>query len=689
MKYRIAVDTGGTFTDVVVADEKGFLTVGKSLTTLDRYYDGFKLALDNAATSLNITGDSLIDNCEVLIYGTTRSTNAIVEKKVAKTALLVTEGFPDTLTYRHGGKQGVFNIAVELPDPYIPRRLTFEIPERINAEGGVELELDEESAEKIINNFKNMNIEAVAVSFLWSIANPVHEKKIGELLSKLAPEIPFTLSHKLNPIIREFPRTSSAAIDASLKPIMQQHLKDLENDLRNSGYKGEILISVCTGGVMHVQDVIDKPIYTVKSGPAMAPVASIAYSSADNLGNDIIVVDTGGTTFDVSLIREGQIKYSRDTWLLGQWIGHLLGLSSVDIRSVGAGGGSIAWIDSGGLLRVGPQSSGANPGPACYNQGGVEPTVTDAAVILGYIDPEFFLGSRMKLNKDAAKKAIETISQPLSLSLEETADAIITLAGENMIRSIHEITVQDGVNPAESLLVAGGGAAGLNIVPIAKALGCKKILIPRTAGALSACGGQYSNVVAEFSGSYYSHTEDFDYDGVDKTLNDIKKRLNEFKSYLKSKNINKFDEEFFLSSRYLNQQWDMEISLPINEIKNEEQLGILTKTFHDTHFQRYAVKEEESIIECIDWKGRLSAILDKPTIPKIPLKNQSIEKSRESNAYFNETGKVTTPIYTGEKLLPGMIISGPAIIEEPTTTVVIYPNSKAEITETRNYLIHV
>ena len=689
MKYRIAVDTGGTFTDVVVADEKGFLTVGKSLTTLDRYYNGFKAALDNAASSLNTSGEHLIDNCEVLIYGTTRSTNAIVENKVAKTALLVTEGFPDILTYRHGGKQGVFDLAVELPDPYIPRRLTFEVPERINAEGEIELELNTNKTEEIINDLKKMDIEAVAVSLLWSISNPVHEVKVGELLKKLTPDLPFTLSHKLNPIIREFPRTSSTAMDASLKPLMQQHLRDLEEDLRGSNYKGEILISVCSGGVMHVQDVIEKPIYTVKSGPAMAPVASIAYSSADNLGDDIIVVDTGGTTFDVSLIREGQIKYSRDTWLLGEWTGHLLGLSSVDIRSVGAGGGSIAWIDSGGLLRVGPQSSGANPGPACYNQGGAEPTVTDAAVMLGYIDPEHFLGSRMKLNQEAAKKAIEKIAKPLSLSLEETADAIITLAGENMIKSIHEITVQDGVNPAECILVAGGGAAGLNIVPIAKSLGCKKILIPRTAGALSACGGQYSNVVAEFSGSYYSHTEDFDYEGVDKTLNDIKSRLTEFKNYLQSKNINEFDEEYFLSSRYLNQQWDMEIPLPVNEIKNEHQLQIVSKAFHDTHFQRYAVKEEDSIIECIDWKGRLSAILEKPTIPKISVSDKKIEKNRESEAYFNATGKVTTPVYLGERLLPGMVIKGPAIIEEPTTTVVIYPNSKAEITETRNYLIHV
>ncbi len=689
MKFRIAVDTGGTFTDVVVADEKGNLTVGKSLTTLDRYYNGFKAALDNAATALGQTGDYLLNNCEVLIYGTTRSTNAIVEKKAAKTALLVTKGFPDILTYRHGGKQGVFDLAVELPDPYVPRRLTFEIPERINAEGGIELDLDEQKTKEIINDLNTMNIEAIAVSLLWSIANPQHELKVAELLEKFSPNIPYTLSHRLNPIIREFPRTSSAAIDASLKPLMQQHLRDLESDLRNSNYTGEILISVCTGGVMHVQDVIEKPIYTVKSGPAMAPVASIAYSSADSLGKDIIVVDTGGTTFDVSLIREGQIKYSRDTWLLGEWTGHLLGLSSVDIRSVGAGGGSIAWIDSGGLLRVGPQSSGANPGPACYSQGGKEPTVTDAAVVLGYIDPNFFLGSRMKLDKKAAIESIKTISEELSLSVEETADAIITLAGENMIRSIHEITVQDGVNPAESILVAGGGAAGLNVVPIAKALGCKKILIPRTAGALSACGGQYSNVIAEFSGSYYSHTEDFDYEGVNKTLDDIKKRLNDFKNYLESKNIDKFEEEFFLSSRYLNQQWDMEISLPVNEIKNEKDVQIISKAFHDTHFQRYAVKEDDSIIECMDWKGRLSAILDKPTIPKVTATTKKAKESRISEAYFNETGKTSTPIYLGQELLPGMEIIGPAIIEEPTTTVVIYPDTKAEITETRNYLVHV
>ena len=255
---------------------------------------------------------------------------------------------------------------MEFPEPYIPRRLTEEIRERVNSEGGIETPLDINQASEVIESLKQKNVEAIAVSFLWSIMNPEHELQVGKLIEKILPGIPYTLSHQLNPIIREFPRTSSTAIDASLKPLMQKHFIELEEELRNAGYEGEVLIGTSSGGIKHVNDVIEKPIFTVKSGPAMAPLAGIAYAAAENLGNDVIIVDTGGTTFDVSLIRAGEIKYTRDTWLNGEWIGHNLGLSSVDIRSVGAGGGSIAWIDSGGLLRVGPDSAGADPGPACY-----------------------------------------------------------------------------------------------------------------------------------------------------------------------------------------------------------------------------------------------------------------------------------------------------------------------------------
>jgi N-methylhydantoinase A len=688
MSYRIAVDTGGTFTDVVVADADGRLTVGKALTTPERTYEGFFGALTNAAEIIDVPVASLLAETEVLIYGTTRSTNSIVESTTAKTALLVTEGFPDTLLYRQGGKREPLNLAMEFPPPYVPRRLTFEIPERINAEGGIETALDEAAARAVVEGLPAMNIEAVAVSLLWSIVNPRHEIRIGELLNEIMPDIPYTLSHQLNPIIREYPRTSSSAIDASLKPLMQRHLKEFQSDLRDANYQGEILVSACSGGVMHVGDVVEKPIYTVKSGPAMAPLAGIAYAEAEGEGNDVIIVDTGGTTFDVSMVRAGQIKFTRETWLLGEWIGHNLGLSSVDVRSVGAGGGSIAWIDSGGLLRVGPNSAGAMPGPACYGRGGTEATVTDAAVVLGYIDPNYFLGGRMALDVAAARKAIVAIADQSEMSAEQAAFAIITIAGEQMIKAIQEITVQDGVNPAESILVAGGGAAGLNILPIAKALGCAKVLVPRTAGALSACGGQYSNIVAEFSASQYAHSGNFDFAGVGRALGGIAEQIEAFSEELRGRSINKFESEFFVEARYINQQWEMEFAMPMAAIENAADVETLVQRFHDVHFRRYAIKEEGGAIECINWKGRLTAILDKPTMPAEATSGHKVlTAKRVSKTYFGGDEALDAPVYVGTDLGPGAKLTGPAIIEEPTTTIVVYPGATARVTERHNYLL--
>ena len=688
MSYRIAVDTGGTFTDVVVADADGRLTVGKALTTPERTYEGFFGALSNAAEIIDVPVASLLAETEVLIYGTTRSTNSIVESTTAKTALIVTEGFPDTLLYRQGGKREPLNLAMEFPPPYVPRRLTFEIPERINAEGGIETALDEAAARAVVAGLPAMNIEAVAVSLLWSIVNPRHEIRVGELLNEIAPGIPYTLSHQLNPIIREYPRTSSSAIDASLKPLMQSHLKEFQSDLRDASYQGEILVSACSGGVMHVGDVVEKPIYTVKSGPAMAPLAGIAYAEAEGEGNDVIIVDTGGTTFDVSMVRAGQIKFTRETWLLGEWIGHNLGLSSVDVRSVGAGGGSIAWIDSGGLLRVGPNSAGAMPGPACYGRGGTEATVTDAAVVLGYIDPNYFLGGRMALDVAAARKAIVAIADQSEMSAEQAAFAIITIAGEQMIKAIQEITVQDGVNPAESILVAGGGAAGLNILPIAKALGCAKVLVPRTAGALSACGGQYSNIVAEFSASQYAHSGNFDFAGVGRALGGIAEQIETFSEELRGRGINKFESEFFVEARYINQQWEMEFAMPLETVKSAADVEILVQAFHDVHFRRYAIKEEGGAIECVNWKGRLTAILDKPNLPEETAgESKALVAKRVSKTYFGGDDALDAPVYIGTDLNPGAEIAGPAIIEEPTTTIVVYPGATARVTVRRNYML--
>lgn len=501
--YRISVDVGGAFTDVIVADGAGRLTLGKALTTPARGFDGFMAGLANAADQLESTAQAVLARADVLIYGTTRATNAIVEGKTAKTALIVTQGFPDVLLYRQGGKERPFHLHFDYPRTYVPRKYTFEAPERINAEGGVERELDETAVRKILDTCGRFKIEAIAVCLLWSVANDTHERRIAALIEEMLPHTPYTLSSLLNPIVREYPRASSAAIDASLKPLMQAHLSSLRDDLTGAGFVGELLVSTSSGGVMHIQDAIERPIYMTKSGPAMAPLAGIAYSRAEGGGEDVIVVDTGGTTFDVSLVRGGMVKYTRDTWLLGRYIGYNLGVSTVDVTSIGSGGGSIAWVDPGGLLRVGPESAGSVPGPACYALGGARPTVTDAAVALGYIDPDHFLGGRMKLNVAAARAAVAQVGDPLGLGVDDAALGILRIAGEQMIKAIEEITVNDGINPRESLIVAGGGAAGLNVLPIADALGCRRVLLPATAGGLSACGAQYSDIVATHSTSAF------------------------------------------------------------------------------------------------------------------------------------------------------------------------------------------
>ena len=270
--------------------------------------------------------------------------------------------------------------------------MTFEIPERVNAEGGIEQELDTDYTKKLVKELIQSGVEAIAVCFLWSVANPQHELKVEEIIRSVNADLPITLSHRLNPIVREYRRASSAAIDASLKPLMQDYLLTLQSDLAKAGYQNDVLVSTSYGGVMHLTDIVEKPIFLVKSGPAMAPIAGKAYVSAENLDDNIIVCDAGGTTFDVSLVRDGTIEFSRDTWLGPRWMGDNLGMASVAVHSIGAGGGSIAWVDSGGLLRVGPQSAGSEPGPACYGLGGTNPTVTDAAVICWVISiPLIFL----------------------------------------------------------------------------------------------------------------------------------------------------------------------------------------------------------------------------------------------------------------------------------------------------------
>jgi N-methylhydantoinase A len=690
MAFRIAIDTGGTFTDLVLTDDHGNTFLGKAPTTYERIFHGINGALAVVAEQLKTNPSEVLRQTDLLIYGTTHATNAIIEGKTAKTAFIVTEGFPEILLLREGGKLDPFDLAIPYPRPYVPRRLTFEVHERIDSEGQIETPLDLRQAHSVIGQLRKHNVKAVAVCFLWSPLNPSHEEAMGRLLKEELPGIPVTLSHQLNPIIREYRRASSAVIDASLKPLMQEHLRGMDADLKGAGFRGELLVATSFGGVMHLTDVVEKPIYLVKSGPSMAPVAGRAYAEAEGGRRDLIVCDTGGTSFDVSLVRDGTIKFTRETWLGGKFTGHLTGLSSVDVESIGAGGGSIGWIDSGGLLRVGPQSAGSEPGPACYARGGKEATVTDAAVVLGYIDPAYFLGGRMKLDVEAAKTAVESFSRKLNINLEIAASSIMEVANELMVGAIKDITINQGIDPREGLIVAGGGAAGLNIIPIAKELGCKQVLVPKTAGALSACGGQFSNVVTEFSISKLAHTGDFPYQEVNRTLESIGASLDAFAARLREKGLSDFETEYFVEARYPYQVWELDVALAKGNFDGPDDVKRMMDGFHEEHARVFTVNEPEQQLECIYWRGRLTAMLKSPPQNKRSVVERGEASARATcDAYFAGVGKVKTDRFLGSDLQPGQVIKGPAIIDEPTTTVVVYPGSSATVTPLSNYLLSI
>ncbi|MEQ9043299.1 MAG: hydantoinase/oxoprolinase family protein [Sneathiellaceae bacterium] len=688
MRTRISVDTGGTFTDVVVSDETGRQWIGKALTTPERIFDGMRAAIDVVAEELGTDTGSLLGATDLLIYGTTRATNAVVTGNTAKTALLTTRGFRDVLVLREGGKFDPHDYSQDYPDPYIPRRYTFEIDERIGAGGEVVTPLSEAGARETLAEIRARGFGAVAVCLIWATANAAHEERLGELIGELLPGIPFTLSHRLIPIVREYRRASATAIDASLKPLMQRHLTQMEADLRAAGYAGETLIGTSMGGCQHVAELVERPIHSLKSGPAMAPVAGRAYRIIEGQPADVIVCDTGGTTFDVGLVRDGELVHTRDTWIGRRWIGHMVAMSTVDVRSIGAGGGSIAWIDAGGLLRVGPQSAGSVPGPACYGNGGEAPTVTDAAVVLGFVDPDYFNGGRMALDVPAAHRAIGRLAEALGTSADEAAAAVMTIANELMIKAIHEITVSEGLNPRESVLVAGGGAAGLNIVAIARELGCDTVILPKMASALSACGMQFSDIVFEQTQSCVTLSGSFDSAGVNAALDRIGEELERFRRELKGAQDSESRIELSVEARYQGQVWELSTPLPVQRFQGPEDVAKLVEAFHAVHDRVYAVRDSGSQVECVNWKGQIAIRLAEPPQPNAaPPAALRPEPGGHREIYFAGAGRAAVPIYRGGDLAPGAELAGPAIIEEPTTTIVVDPGATARVSAAGNYIL--
>ena len=684
--HRISVDVGGTFTDAILVAPGGDRFIGKALTTPERAFKGVSSAIANAGQQIGLDLGDLLAQTSLIIYGTTRATNAIVTRNVAKTAFLTTEGFPDILVMKEGGKTFAHDFSADFPEPYIPRRHTFEVRERMTPEGVAEVPFDEARARAVVATLKDRAFGAVAVCFLWSITNPDHELAMARLLDELMPGVPYTLSHRLNPVLREYRRASAAAIDASLKPLMQAHLRELDNDLRECGFSRQLLVSTSIGGCMTIDEVEQRPIHMAKSGPSMAPIAARGFARLEYGEENALVCDTGGTTFDVGLVRGGELAYTHDSWIGGRWIGHILGTSSVDIRSLGAGGGSIVWIDEGGMVRVGPQSAGAVPGPACYGRGGREPTVSDAACILGYLNPANFLGGRMALDEEAARNAFRKIADAVGKTTEETAYEVLMLASEIMIDAIRDVTVGEGYDPNEGVLVAGGGAAGINIMLIARELGTRDLVLPKEASALSATGMQFADILREEAATFFTSSENFDHSGVTRVLSDLAERLREFSLRLGTSCDRVV--QLYAEARYANQVWELEVALPGAKAETDEDLARFVEAFHQGHERVFGMRDPHSAVEFVSWKGRLRTKIGvDPGGANAREDNATDPVQSTRDCFFGQAQPTATPIFDGRSLRNGQHLVGPCIVEEPTTTLVVYPGMKATVSGHGNYLL--
>jgi N-methylhydantoinase A len=674
---RLAADTGGTFTDLAV-EEGESVRLYKSSTTPREPADGILDAIGLAARDADQPVERFLAASEVFIHGTTRAINAILTGTTARTALLSTHGHPDVLLLREGGRTEPFNWSYGYPDPYIPRALTFEIPERVGSHGEVVQPLDEAAAVEVLRLLAEARVESVAVCLLWSIANPLHELALGELLERHLPGVPYTLSHALNPTLREYRRASSTAIDASLKPLMTSYLDNLEGRLRRAGFGGRLLMVTSSGGVVDAADMGAAPIHSINSGPAMAPIAGRHYAALDGLSENAVVADTGGTSYDVTLVRRGRIPVTRETWLGLEYEGHITGFPAVDVRSVGAGGGSIAWIDAGGLLHVGPQSAGADPGPVCYGKGGSEPTVTDACVVLGYIDPDYFLGGEMELDAPASERAIaERVAHPLGLAVSEAAAAIMAVATERMVQAIEEITVNQGVDPRSAVLVGGGGAAGLNAVAIARRLGSRRVVIPQAGAVLSARGALMSDLRSEYAAALFTGSDRFDHERAEAVLGELRARCMEFAE--RNESGADAEIEFIAEARYRHQVWQLDVRLRDGRLGSPEDVAGLIEDFHAIHDEVYAVRDERAVIEVVNLRASVNCPLRGGVRDTVTLE-QGHSSSGMRSVYFSGIGTVNAAILRLEAMAPGAQFAGPAIVESSFTTIVLNPGASAERT---------
>ena len=685
---KCCTDVGGTFTDCLVLDDQGEVHAFKSPTTPEDPTLGLTNALSKAARSFSMDLPRFMSNVHLLIaHGTTLSTNALLTGRIAKVGLLATKGFRDTIEIRRGYKNirtSRFNVFVPPYKPLVPRDLRFPVEERTLYTGEILKPLKEEDIYPAIQKFKKEKVEAVAICFLHSYINPAHEKRALEICRQELNGVYVTASHEVLPVYREYERFSTTVVSAAVGPITAHYLKALENRLREIGFKGTLYMVQGGGLVQSVEESARRAVSLIGSGPAAAPAGAIRLGQCIG-SNNLFSVDMGGTSYDVCLIRNGEIPTTDYNWVGDERVA----MKMVDVPAVGAGGGSIAWIDSLGLLRVGPQSAGADPGPACYGKGGTRPTVTDADLILGYVPADYFLGGEISLKTDLAEKAIRSIAEPLGIDLPTAAMTIFITVNSLMADKMMEISTKRGYDARDFALVVGGGAGPVHGAYLADRLEIPTIIIPRYAATYSAFGMLNMEVGRDFARSLISRKSLMDLARVNSLFAEMEL---EARQLLGEIGIAPQETVFrrSMEMRYLGQFHEVEVTeVPLGKIGPKELEGI-TEAFHRRHKALFTFdmtqREVEFLNVCLKATMRQEP-LKLAEIPQGSGKPDQALKRHRPVLWSLAKGFEETPAYDGTRLKCGDRIAGPAIIEEPATTVVIPVSYDCTVDKVKNYIL--
>ncbi len=667
---KVGIDVGGTFTDLVAIDDSGHSSLAKVASTPEDPSIGVMQGLDRLAKLLRLSRAELLAQTERIVHGTTVATNALLEHKGAKVGLLTTEGHRDVIEMREGLKDDRYNLRMPPPLQLVPRALRLGVTERMRADGTTETPLDHTSLATSIEALKRAGVEAVAVCYLHAYRDPSHERETAGLLAQAMPEAYVSLSCDVFPQIKEFDRVSTTVVNAYVGPALSRYLTRLQQRLTDAGFEGPVLIIQSHGGVAPIAESARLAAGGVLSGPAGGVAGSRYATQLLGTGN-LIPFDMGGTSTDICLIVDGE-----PALVSGRGIGgHRLALNSLDIVSLGAGGGSIGRVDAGGILHVGPASAGAVPGPACYGRGGTEPTVTDANLVLGYLDPGHFLGGSAELDEAAANAALDHLAANLGIDRIAAAEGVHRVVNTNMAEGIRLVSVRRGVDPRRFALLSFGGAAGLHVTDVARQLDLARVVVPRVAAVLSAWGMLATDLRFEVSRTHIGDTARLDGAGIKRLFAEMEQ---EGLARLRASFDGPVRVQRSVEMRYGEQIF--EIAVPLDDINwdVDDPLPQIVERFHSRHEElyTYALRDQDAVL--VNARAAVIGVL--PAVPQEPLREARGDAASRGQRRVWLRQWITLPVFEFEDLAPRQVIDGPAIVESAMTTVLLRPGNRAVVT---------